>query len=197
MIKPILINSYPRSGSGFLGQLLIRLPIPGVEVSVIHSHSLIGINEAITITILRNPLDAISSNIFKSSRVNDISEIIQRIDSYISGEVNYYCTYIRLSENSLSYLMDFNKLKSDPVKEVNKFLNHYQIDALFFVDKDKIFETMEKERYYSELEDIHGGHIPRGAEKHPDYIKIREYVSKSEKLKEAEDLYKRVIDKLP
>lgn len=196
MIKPLLINSYPRSGSGFLGQLLIRLPMPGIEVSVIHSPSLIGIKEAITVTILRDPVEAISSNIFKSSRVNDISEIMNRINTHVSGEVNYYCTYVKVAENTSSYLMDFNKLKDDPVGEVNKFLKYHQIDMLFFVDKDSIFETMWKEKYHSELDDIHGGHIPRGVETHPDYIKIYEYVSKSEKLKEAKELYRATIEKI-
>lgn len=197
MFKPIIINSYPRSGSGFLGQLLHHVNFPDKEISIMHSIRLIGIKEATTITILRNPKDCISSNIFMSTRHSALSKDISTLDEKIMHDCNVYTKFLTLAKSTSSYMIDFNKLVKDPEKEVNKFLEYLGLNPTFSKKTEDIFDLMEKEKYFSDLEDVYGGHFPRGVEKHPDYARIYEYIHTTPLLDRTYDLYLSTINELP
>ena len=129
MIKPILINSYPRSGSVFLAEILRNL-LNRHDIEVLHLPELIGINEAISITIIRDPKQCISSNIFKWLITNDLPKDISNLDSIIKSECEYYIKFLKMSKLKKSYLINFKNLILDTENEVTTFLKEYKIYQL-------------------------------------------------------------------
>jgi hypothetical protein len=194
MTKPILVNSYSRSGSVFFAEMLGRSTPPHglkpLRASVVHIPELIGIKEVLSVTIFRDPVKAICSNIFKHVGVFGIPE---RMDSLIKAEQEHYIHYITKVKQSQSYSVDFNSLSADPIKEVKRFLSYYQMEGYKDPHLDDIDAVFKKHRYDN---DLHNGHFPREVENDVQYNIVHTYIQDHNAVSEATALYLEMLKEL-
>jgi hypothetical protein len=194
MIKPILINSYSRSGSVFFAELINSIHTPEyVSASVLHVPEIIGISEAITVTIIRDPKECITSNIFLGLPFNNFLEDFKKLDYTIKYECNHYLKFLKMSKLKESYLVDFKKLILNPKNEIVKFLEKNNINKDVVIDVDNILKGIEQKKFPDDKHDLYTGHFPRGAHQDPEYLKIWDHINNSNMLNEAYAMYQEII----
>ena len=194
MIKPILINSYPRSGSVFFAELTNSIGVTPHQFStVLHVPELIGIDEAITVTIVRDPRECITSDIFKGLLVNDFPEDVDNLNRIIKLECEYYLKFLEMCKLKNPYLINFKNLTSNPKNEVVKFLEKHNINKHFVLNIDNILKGIEQKKFPDDKHDLYTGHFPRGANQDPEYIKIFNHINNSVLLDEAYKVYEEII----
>ena len=195
MSKPILVNSYHRSGSVFFAELLLRSRPPygirNVSVSVVHVPELIGIKEAWSATIFRDPFKAIASNIFKHTGVFGLPE---NLDGMAQNEALDYIRYIDAVKKTRSYAINFNSLSKDPVKEANRFFSHHVLEGYSEPSLKDVEAVFEKHKYQ---DTVHTGHIPRGVDNHEEYNFILSHIQTNPVVLQAKELYLDFIKEFP
>jgi len=196
MTKPILINSYPRSGSVFLAELINSMRTMQYETTVVHLPQIIGIDEVITITIIRNPKECITSDIFKWLLVGKLPENINELDIIIKSECKNYLYFLEMSKLKKSYLINFDKLIKNPKEEIIKFLNKYNFSSEFNLNIDNVLDVIKQKKFADDRHDLYTGHFPRGANQDPEYIKIWEYIKNNDILNEAYAMYEEIIKEI-
>jgi len=189
MTKPILVNSYPRSGSVFFSEALMqstpKLRILPLTATVIHIPELIGIKEAITVTIVRDPVKAISSNIFKRFGV---IKSINALDEMIEFEENEYLRYIEAAANAKAHIVNFYNLAENPLKEINKFLVSKELSMYELPTLERIEKVFQEHRYNDNIT-VNNGHTPRGVEKYEEYDSIYQYLKEETKLQRSKETH--------
>jgi hypothetical protein len=113
------IGSFPRSGNHFLVKIL-RILLPELKVNWIeHNIHWLGIKPNV-ITIVRNPIDCISSwiNFTQDIRENRADKILE-----------WYCEYQNkcISLKETIYIVDFTKLISDTESIIDSICSFYKI----------------------------------------------------------------------
>lgn len=186
-IKIVLINSYPRSASVFLLSLIYKIVNEKIDGSSIHLPGLIGIKEASTCTIFRDPIDSINSHLYQGYGTG------QSIDSLISHDmIKHQCvsymSYIDSVNLNNSYFTSFELIKNNPVEEAIRFLNNKSIKV-----NSSLIESVAAHDIwnYSDIpeNDLYAGHYPRSANLEEPYLKIRSALEQSDIIAETRDAY--------
>jgi hypothetical protein len=173
--------------------LLRSAPDPGLErlrATVVHLPELIGIREVLSVTIFRDPVKAICSNIFKYIGVFGMPESLKNM---VKVEEDDYIKYIDMVKKTKSYSIDFTRLSADPVNEVKKFLVHHGINGYqnpSFEDIDSVFK---KHKYEN---DLHNGHFPREAENDVQYNTVYSYLNSESAIVKAKGAYLEMIKEI-
>ena len=190
-MKPVLINSYSRSGSVFFAEMLLRskpdLEGEQLRATVVHVPELIGVDEVLSVTIFRDPIKAICSNIFKYIGVFGMPE---NLSSMVEAEESDYIRYVKAVQKTKSYAVDFNLLSKEPVNEVKKFLSHHGLGCYKNPSFDDIDSVFKKHKYEN---DLHNGHFPREAENDVQYNIVHNHLKSEGALVQAKGMYLEVL----
>ena len=184
----ITINSYQRSGNVFFSLSIYSLT--GISVRALHDSNLYYDHLTPQVAIFRNPVDAISSKIYKDldehilNNTNHMSEldIIQR---ELKFDVEEYKKYVidAMSNKKNLVIISFNDIKFDSDVISLKVLSHFKIK----LREKKVGKSMKELMTDEKLVDKYSGHLPR--EKDENRLLIEEIVRDSEDIKEAIDAY--------
>ena len=185
--KTVLINSYPRSASVFFLSLIYKIVNEKIDGSSIHLPGLIGIKEANTCTIFRDPLDSINSHLYQGYGTG------QSIDSLISYDmIKHQCvsymSYIDSVNLNGSYFTSFELVKNNPIEEAVRFLNNKSIKVNSSLVK---FTAAHNIWNHSDIpeNDLYSGHYPRSANLEEPYLKIRSVLEQNDIIAETRDAY--------
>lgn len=136
---------------------------PQVGVHTMHIPHIIGHEDLMTVTILRDPYECIASLIYmKNARtVAGIS------DNEVDQLANEYAEYLDKVEESLGQdnfmAISFNELVSNPVDTLNEIFEKFGMIPNSGVEltKEEIYETVLKRLEEEGLMDKARGHMPR------------------------------------
>lgn len=196
---PVLINSYPRSGSVFFIESLYTNKnfYFNFTATSIHLPQIIGIDEAITVSIVRNPIDCISSNLYKGLFFNE-KEILNNLESQIKKESEIFLIYLNQIINKKPYVIDFNSLIQDVQQEVKVFLENIGIPSLKQETKEshEIINILKKSSKSNNHSLKYEQHFPRGIHLDDQYQNIKKSVYNNDACKEAESIYLTFISNL-
>lgn len=193
LAKNIVVNSYPRSASIFFLNLLYMISAEKIYGASIHVPKLVGSKEVIGCTIIRDPIDCISSRLFqgyggKRFIDTDVDEDL------IKSQCEEYLLYMDMSNITKAYTVGFDLIVKSPIEEGIKFLEKHEVlvDRRYCEDiKNKdIWTLMPKER-----DTIYDGHYPRQIQDNISYIEIRRSVKDSKSIIQAQEAYFDFISK--
>lgn len=185
--KTVLINSYPRSASVFFLSLIYKIVNEKIDGSSIHLPGLIGIKEASTCTIFRDPLDSINSHLYQGYGTG------QSIDSLVSYDmIKHQCitymSYVDSVNLNNSYFTSFELVTSNPIEEAVRFLNNKSIKV-----NSSLVEFAAAHNIWNHSDipenDLYAGHYPRLANLEDPYLKIRSVLEQSDIIAETRDAY--------
>jgi hypothetical protein len=164
--------TYPRSGINLLRTLFGQ---QGYNIS--SSHTFDGIDKDTKIlTIIRNPLDTISSHFAMAKTYSD-SLGYPGIDGMIE---RYIKDYTWLSEN-YSYIVDYEDLVSSPGETVEKLLKQFDLPYSSIKYRLDIQQDDPSQQYLASSKKAEG------------YSESREYILASNLIDEANDLYRQML----
>lgn len=186
-IKTVLINSYPRSASVFLLNLIYKIVDEKIEGSSIHLPGLIGIKEASTCTIFRDPLDSITSHLYQGYGAGQGIESLVNYDM-VKNQCISYMSYIESVNLNRSYYTLFDLVKDNPIEEAIRFLNNKFIkinyDSVEFTKSLGVWHNLDLSQ-----NDLYSGHYPRSADMEKPYLEIRSILEQNDMVAETRDAY--------
>ena len=190
-----VINAYPRSGSVFFGTLMGKRYklIDGMLVSL-HIPHIIDNKNLKTVVIIRNPYEAIASHVHMttSGRNKNITFVDDLLKTYTQDYMLYTENAYENKDSDHLYIMDFNKMKDDPIGQLDLVFDKFKIEDLsdFKKNEHNILDYIKNEFTQGGLTQEHDGHIPR--EKSSNRLWIEDYVQNSELLVDAYQSYLKI-----
>jgi hypothetical protein len=188
----LIFNSFPRSGNVFMTTVASQM-LETSMVSSVHIPEIYQVKELLTVAIFRKPEEAISSLIYKQLENSKAGFIFDGSSIYRPAE-KAFMDYQKYGSYAIEYasnihIVNFENLKNDPINEVKKVVNKFNLNYLsgkegltiedIYFENDKLWK------------DGHDGHMPR--EKNEARLKIESLVSGLDFIKEANDIHNKVI----
>lgn len=179
----LVINTFPRSGTVFFTQVFSQ---PGVDMflNAIHLPFIFDVQRFYQVTVARDPIEAISSNIYLNrARIDQdfLEEIKKNVELYI-----LYASSIQENKNNEKlHIVQFERGTSAPIDEIKLAFEKW---GLTFTNPENMTNELLIEKIKNicksrELLGDRGGHMPR--EKTPDRLKIEEIVKENKYIEDA------------
>lgn len=207
MYKHLVVNAFPRSGSVYFASLLGVHEVSGAQYTSLHLPYIIGNENVKNIVVVRDPYECIASLFYKElnhQRKHQHTEtdcwgcrqyVISVMDLGIKDHVEEYIQYIdrciEFNGSDNLYIVDFNKMKEDPVKELKNVVSKFGLTAREINSSVDVYSMIENSMSSNGMIDDSGGHMPRAKKDLREFIdkKIYEYTD----VIEAYDKYRHLI----
>jgi len=194
MVKHLLVNAYPRSGSIFFANFIIEHRPEILSINSLHVPYILDNPNILSVSIIRNPKEAISSYLYmnfhneKQIIGTNNKEFISDFKKHIASYDIYLDYYEKLIGVDFLHVVDFDSMKDNPHKEALSLFDKFKIDY----KKDKVANLKEVEKRILDdnfVED-RNGHLPRIKTKQR--ILIDDFVSNSADIQDIFNRYKNV-----
>jgi len=176
-MKNILISTYPRTGQHLLKGLLSQQ----IENEIKTTHFAKKIKNFYTITMVRDPLDTISSRItMNASCKNEGNKIYNSIENSSKYAMLKFINFYEDIQKYADLYINYEKLLNNPVKNLDKLYSYLTINKKTNELNTPIFKNDENNGYIvsSKNELI--------------YEEIRLHISKSELINSCYKIYDKI-----
>lgn len=193
----LVVNSYPRSGSVFLGKSLQEYKVDVAYLYSLHLPYLHDNENINTIVIFRDPYECIASHVYMmSNREGGISRDNEQLMKFITTCVRNYMLYIdyyiKNKDRQHVYGTTFENMKANTHKVCVEILEQFK----YHYDKNAVTSDKSVERQLFEMKKMgdRDGHMPR--EKTSSRLELEQFIKGLDILDEAFQKYKHVEDLL-
>lgn len=194
-MKPLVINSFPRSGNVFLSTVVGSAFSLESSISALHLPEIFQVKEIYNVSIFRKPSDAISSLINKSREHTDLTNKDGQIDNFkfeysLTRSIKSYISYLDAAESHFDniQIVSFDDLSKDYKTVVEQISARYTLPINDGYEKNLVFDTNKP--IWSDKFD---GHLPR--EKDDMRLEIEKLVTSSEQINKLNSRYASLISR--
>lgn len=204
MYNHLVVNAFPRSGSVYFASFLGIHQVYGAQYTSLHLPYIIGNENVKNVVVVRDPYECLSSLFYKELNHTQTHNHVDKdclgcqfhassiIDEILKDNVEEYMQYVdRCLEYNGSknlYIVDFNKMKKDPMTELENVVNKFGLGYNKVRQDKPAHDIVIDNMHINGMVDDKGGHVPREKTDLRNYIdkKVYDYTE----ILEAYDKYR-------
>lgn len=198
-MKYLIVNAFPRSGSVFFASAINMAGIQGdVMMASLHLPHIIDNDRLLSAVVFRNPYDAIASHTYMRFRQHnpDFGDLnneanIDVIKFYLEDYMTYVNYALESKDKDFLYLVNFEKMISDTVGEIDNMCNKFNLEYRNKISNDEVYSNIKDNFTRGNLMDDAQGHMPR--EKDSNRLKVEEFVNNLSFIEDVYTEYKKLF----